>query len=143
MNSPNPFKPPTAPVADVAAAPTLSRAPVNALLAVGALAIAWFVTWIPGLLKLVEVNAMNPGLGLLLVMGELCLAIGLWRAFPRGLRGRRSFALAMALLALAQVRMGFPHGFGLVFGPFLFAMAVSLAGLVLVHARLRASREQP
>jgi hypothetical protein len=143
MNKPNPYRPPTAAVADVAVGRALPRAPVIALLAAGLLAVGWFASWMPGLFVLVGSASLNPMLGLLFLLGELCLAIGLWRAFPRGLRGRRSFALAIVLLALALVGMGFPRSFGLVFGPLIFAMAVSIAGLVLVHGRLRVTREQP
>ena len=143
MNTPNPFKPPEAPVADVGPGASPPRGVVVALLVVGLLELGWFALWLPGLVTLVDIGGMPPIVGLLLVLGEACLAIGLWRAFPSGLRGRRSFVAAIALLALAMVRMGILHGVLPVFGPFAIAIAVSVAGLVLVRGRLAAARVLP
>jgi hypothetical protein len=143
MNTPNPFKPPGTPVADVDPSPMPSRRPVATLLIFGVLSIAWFATWLPGLFRLVDSGSMKPILGLAFLLGELCLAVGLWRAFPLGLRGRRSFVLAIALLALTLVGLGFPFGFGLLFGPIFWSMGTAIAGFVLVRTRLRARGVQP
>ena len=112
------------------------------LLVAGLVAIGWFATCLPGLFVLVDTGAMKPILGLTLVLGELCLAVGLWRAFPLGLRGRRSFVLAIALLGLLPRAMGFSRDFGAAYTPFLLAAAVAVAGFSLVQTRRRAAREQ-
>jgi hypothetical protein len=139
MNTPNPFKPPEAAVADIVPTSMASRGPIIVLGIAGLIAIAWFASWLPGLVTLIDVNAMNPVIGFLLVVGEICLAIGLWRAVPSGRRGRRSFVLAIAFLALAVSRMGALESPIRLFLPFVLAMAVAAAGFLLVNARLRAS----
>ena len=143
MNTPNPYKPPDAPVADVGPLPTPSRGPVLTLVIAGILTIGWFASWLPGLFALVDAGSMKPIIGLLVLLGEICLAVGLWRVYPLGLRGRRSFLLAIALLLLARVVMGSPRVYGAFLHPFILAMVVALLGFGLVHARLRARREQP
>ncbi len=143
MNTPNPFKPPEAPVADVGPVAAPSRGPVLALIIVGLLTVGWFAAWLPGLFRLVDEGSMKPVLALLILLGEACLAFGLWRAFPLGLRGRRSFLLAVVLLLLARITMGAPSVYGPLLHPFILAIVVALAGAALVHLRLRARRVQP
>ncbi len=136
MEDLNRFTPPTAAVADLDA--RSSRAPLIALALVGALDLACIFGRLPGLLRLVRANAMNPITGLAIVLGAVCLAIGLWRAFRGGARGRKSFALAIVLFALALWR-GALFAPVLFYAPFALAIALALAGLVLVQLRLRAT----
>ncbi len=140
MSARNPFEPPEAVVADIGA--PSSRGPLRALVAAGCVVIALILLRLPNLFWLVERNVMNPVAGLLIVLGTTCLAIGLWRASGDGLRGRKSFVLAIVFLALALSRDTL-FTMALFAAPFVLAIAVALAGIVLAHARLRARRQTP
>ena len=142
MNEANPFAPPTAAVAvaDVGAAPP--RGPVIALTIAGVVVITLIVLRMPDLLRLTAANVLNPVVALLILLGTACLAIGLWRAFGDGLRGRKSFVLAIVFLALAISRSVLFNGWWFS-AVFVLAIAVALAGVLLVQARVRARRLAP
>ncbi len=146
MTRHNPFTPPVAAVTDIPAGRTLPRGPVIALVCAGLVPLAWLALRMPGYIELVSSNAMNPLVMLLALAGMLCFAVGLVRAFPRGLRGRKSFGTAIALVLLPLATMGtlvYPvYALAIVFAPFLLATVVALAGFVLVGTRKRSAGQQ-
>ncbi len=143
MSARNPFEPPEAVVADVATARPTSRERMTKLAIAGAIAIGCLALRMPGYVKLVSANAMNPSIMFLALAGMLAFVIGLVRAFPTGLRGRRSFIAAIVLMALPLVQSGIlTHAVvAWVFAPFVLAILLAAAGAVQVHGQVRASRE--
>ena len=142
MTSDNPFKPPVAVVADIHADRAFPRGPVIALACAGLVPIAWLSMRLPGYFELVNTNAMNPSIMLLALTGMLCFVVGLIRVFPKGLRGRKSFAAAIVLLMFPLVRfevLTYPI-YARVFAPFILAAVIAAAGFILVQMRTRANR---
>ena len=140
MSARNPFEPPEAVV--VTARPT-PRERMTKLAIAGAIAIGCLALRMPGYVELVSTNAMNPSIMFLALAGMLAFVIGLVRAFPTGLRGRRSFAAAIVLMALPLVQSGIlTHAvIAWVFAPFVLAILLAAVGAVQVHGQVRASRE--
>ena len=139
------FKPPTAAVADIHSDRTFSRSPVIALACAGLVAIVWLMWRMPGYLRLVSVNAMNPSIMFLALAGMLCFVVGLVRAFLRGLRGRKSFVAAIVLMLLPLLRLevlAYPV-YAQAFAPFILAAIVAAVGFFLVLGRVRQTRAQP
>ena len=146
MNEDNRFKPPAAVLSDVVpdAGP---RAPLIALLCAGLIPLAWLVLRTPGYLRIVSSNAMNPLVMLSVLAGMLCFVVGLVRAFPRGLRGRKSFGMAITLVLLPLLTIGpvvLPvYALVVVFAPFLLAVVVAVAGFIVVGQRRRRVGARP
>ena len=88
---------------------------------------------------------MNPSIMFLALAGMLAFVVGIVRAFPTGLRGRRSFVAAIVLMALPLVQSGIlTHAVvAWAFAPFVLAILLAAAGAVLVHGQVRAGRESP
>jgi hypothetical protein len=136
MSADSRFKPPAAEVADID--PSNSRTRAIALAIPGGLALFWTLMRLPRFFKLVEVGAMNPAGTLIELVGMVFLAVGLWRAWPHGLGGRKSFVAAAALTVGGTALFdasGAGAGLLLAFFPFYLGALVSVAGIVLVRSK--------
>ena len=136
MSADSRFKPPVAEVADID--PSTSSARAIALAIPGALAIVWTLIRLSLFFRLVEVGGMNPAGALIELAGMAFLASGLWRAWPHGFGGRKSFVAAATLMlggmALFDV-FGWRAALSFAFFPFYLGALVSVAGIVLVRSK--------